>query len=258
MRTINLNGYIDEEVWYGDEITPSALHEALYGANNANTDDVRIVLNSYGGSCNAATRMFDDVRAYPGAVHLIISGTAASAASVLSLSADRVEMTPGSLLMIHNPSVVAWGNEADLTEAIQLLRACKESILNVYAGKSYRSRDELSAMMDDTTWMDANQALTDGFIDGIVEDFPMNGPENSIAPRVVNREEAEAKVRAWLERSRPSRRRAEDGVPDMNKKTTPVTQEAEQVVTKPEITGTPVAQLQKRLGLIMPVERRRM
>ena len=22
MRTINLNGYIDEEVWYGDEITP--------------------------------------------------------------------------------------------------------------------------------------------------------------------------------------------------------------------------------------------
>ena len=31
LRTINLNGYIDEEVWYGDEITPAMLHDALYG-----------------------------------------------------------------------------------------------------------------------------------------------------------------------------------------------------------------------------------
>ena len=63
MRTISLNGYIDEEVWYGDEITPGYLHDELYGTSNANADDVRIVLNSYGGNCNAATRMFDDVRA---------------------------------------------------------------------------------------------------------------------------------------------------------------------------------------------------
>ena len=51
MRTINLNGYIDEEVWYGDEITPSMLHDALYGENSEFSDDVRIILNSYGGSC---------------------------------------------------------------------------------------------------------------------------------------------------------------------------------------------------------------
>ena len=76
MRTINLNGYIDEEVWYGDEITPSMLHDALYGENNEFSDDVRIILNSYGGSCNAAVRMHDDIRAYPGRVHLVISGTA--------------------------------------------------------------------------------------------------------------------------------------------------------------------------------------
>ena len=66
MRTINLNGYIDEEVWYGDEITPAMLHDALYGENGEFSDDVRIILNSYGGSCNAAVRMHDDIRAYPG------------------------------------------------------------------------------------------------------------------------------------------------------------------------------------------------
>ena len=94
MRTINLNGYIDEEVWYGDEITPSMLHDALYGENGEFSDDVCIVLNSYGGSCNAAVRMHDDIRAYPGRVHLVISGTAASAATVLSAAADTLEMTP--------------------------------------------------------------------------------------------------------------------------------------------------------------------
>lgn len=286
LRTINLNGYIDEEMWYGDEITPGSLHEALYGENNANTDDVRIILNSYGGSCNAATRMFDDVRTYPGNVHLIVSGTAASAASVLSLAANRVEMTPGSLFMIHDPSVVAWGNENDLSEAIQLLRACKESILNVYAGKSYRSRAELSDMMRQTTWMDAKQALADGFIDAIADDLPINGPANCAVPHVVDRAEAEKKVAAWLERSRPQRRiaadmclTAEHSQPQTEQTSTLSESSDASEVTghtdapraphtdtpeftphtepKPELSGTPVAQLQKRLGLLMPIEKRR-
>ena len=136
MRTINLNGYIDEEVWYGDEITPAMLHDALYGENSEFSDDVRIILNSYGGSCNAAVRMHDDIRAYPGRVHLVISGTAASAETVLSAAADTLEMTPGSLYMIHDPSTVAWGNERDFGEAIALLKACKESILNIYSRRS--------------------------------------------------------------------------------------------------------------------------
>lgn len=66
MRELNLNGYIDDESWFGDEITPDGLHEQLYGKENNAMDDVHIRLNSYGGSCNAATGMFDDIRAYPG------------------------------------------------------------------------------------------------------------------------------------------------------------------------------------------------
>ena len=169
MRTINLNGYIDEEVWYGDEITPAMLHDALYGENGEFSDDVRIILNSYGGSCNAAVRMHDDIRAYPGKVHLVISGTAASAATVLSAAADTLEMTPGSLYMIHDPSTVAWGNERDFSEAIALLKACKESILNIYSRRSPIDRGTLAAMMTATTWMDAGAALAQGFIDGVAD-----------------------------------------------------------------------------------------
>ena len=121
MRTVELNGYIDEEAWFGDEVTPESLHALLYPEGADAQEDLRIILNSYGGSCNAAVRMFDDLRAYPGNVHIIVSGTAASAATVLATAADRLEMTPGSLWMIHDPSVAAWGNERDLEEAVRLL-----------------------------------------------------------------------------------------------------------------------------------------
>ncbi|MDO4548826.1 MAG: Clp protease ClpP [Clostridia bacterium] len=222
MREINLNGYIDDDIWFGDEITPESLHEALYGEDGGNTDDVSIRLNSYGGSCNAATRMYDDIRAYPGNVHITISGTAASAATVLSMASDRLEMTPGSLYMIHDPSIVAWGNERDLLDSINLLRACKESILNVYARRCRKPRDEISAMMSATTWMDAQTALAGGFIDAITGDEQVPGAINAAKSRVADRAEAEAKVWAWLDRHKPRNakhsRTTNDGVDVSNEK----------------------------------------
>lgn len=203
MREINLNGYIDDEVWFGDEITPESLHESLYGANNEYADDVHIRLNSYGGSCNAATRMYDDIRAYPGKVLLTVSGTAASAATVLSMAANKLEMTPGSLWMIHDPSTVAWGNERDLMGAIDLLRACKESILNVYGKRCRKKREDIAAMMTATTWMDAQSALSNGFIDSIVDDEQFGLLANSSQPRSVDLKEAKEKVQAWFDRHKP-------------------------------------------------------
>ena len=60
LREIHLNGYIDDAEWFGDEITPESLLEMLYPPGEARRTDLRIILNSYGGSCNAAVRMFDD------------------------------------------------------------------------------------------------------------------------------------------------------------------------------------------------------
>ena len=258
MRELSLNGYIDDEVWFGDEITPESLHEALYGKENRLADDVHIRLNSYGGSCNAAVRMYDDVRAYPGSVRITVSGTAASAATVLAMAADRLEMTPGSLWMIHDPSVVDWGNERELMDSIRLLQACKESILNVYQRRCRQSRQEVAAMMSATSWMDAQSALQYGFIDAISEDGKPSAPENA-GERRANLDFAKAKVQAWQDRHKPRLSRAEkqettgenqpvddsDGIP----------QNAADVAP-PEPSGIPVTQLQKRLGLLMPASRR--
>ncbi len=199
MREINLNGYIDDEAWWGDELTPDALHESLYGQKNDLADDVHIRLNSYGGSCNAATRMYDDLRAYPGKVHITVSGTAASAATVLVQAADVLDITPGSLFMIHDPSTGVHGNVRDLMDAIRLLEASKESILNVYQTRSKKSRSKLSEMMTATTWMDAREALENGLVDAIVENT-VGGTQDAAAFRTVNRADAEKAVQAWVDR----------------------------------------------------------
>ena len=233
MRDIHLNGYIDDEAWFGDEITPEALHGMLYPEGEEAQGDLRIFLNSYGGSCNAAVRMFDDLRAYPGSVHIIVSGTAASAATVLAMAADRLEMTPGSLWMIHDPGVMVWGNERDLEEAVRLLRACKESILNVYGRRCRKSRDEIGAMMRDATWMDAGPALQDGFIDGIAD--AGSGFPDAAFSHETSLAEARAKAQNWLDRWRPAR--------------------AASAAQAPQTPGTPVIQLQKRLALITPTKR---
>lgn len=246
MREINLNGYIDEDVWYGDEITPDALHEALYGSENQYTDDVHIRLNSYGGSCNAATRMFDDIRAYPGNVSITISGTAASAATVLSMAANRLEMTPGSLFMIHDPSILAWGNEKDFLESIQLLRACKESILNCYAIRCRLDRSVIFAMMTATTWMDATAALQHGFVDAVSDGSV--GVTNADGGHAVNRKDAEARVQAWFDRHKPQTAHHKAGA-EHTASTVSVEEQPEQN------NCTPVAQLHKRMSLIKPNNR---
>ena len=277
MREITLNGYIDEDVWFGDEITPKALHDMLYTEEQA--DDVHIRLNSYGGSCNAAVRMHDDIAAYPGHVSITVSGTAASAATVLAMAADTLEMTPGSLWMIHDPSMIAVGNEADLTAAIELLRTSKDSIINVYEKRCTLPRKDIAKMMRNTTWMDANEALENGFIDRITE--------NSIPEAVVNcavpRDVAEKKVMLWLERHRAiavhndrrgeeeSRENAEapggtgPEIPEIPPEAVSPAEQPEtggnegniqpdRILEQRKPDGTPVSQLKKRLALIMPRE----
>lgn len=279
MREIILNGYIDDEVWFGDEITPENLHAVLYDDSKNRTEDVHIRLNSYGGSCNAAVRMHDDIAAYPGKVNITVSGTAASAATVLCMAADHLEMTPGSLWMIHDPSIMAIGNVRALKDAIHLLEACKESILNVYSARIRITREQASAMMTKTTWMDAQTALEDGFIDSILT-VKQAGPQDSI----ISQPDAEKKVQMWIDRhntaasirnnhiplkegvlheaqDRPST--AEQASQMAEETQEPSASAAEEVPTasppvdQPQTLinpGTPISQLQKRLALIMPPE----
>ena len=137
---------------------------------NAGSGPVVIWLNSPGGDCLAASQIYAMLLDYKDEVIVKIDGLAASAASVIAMAADEVYMAPTALMMIHNPATLAFGDHGDMQKAIDLLEEVKESIINAYELKTHLSRDELSRMMEEETWMNANKAIELGFADKLLTD----------------------------------------------------------------------------------------
>ena len=105
---------------------------------------------------------------YPHDVTVQIDGMAASAASVIAMAGTRVQMSPTSMMMIHNPFTMAMGDSEEMRKAIQLLDEVKESIINAYEIKTGQSRTKLSHLMDSETWMNAWKAKELGFCDEVM------------------------------------------------------------------------------------------
>jgi ATP-dependent Clp protease protease subunit len=127
-------------------------------------------MNSPGGDCIAASRIYAMLADYAEHITVKIDGIAASAASVIAMAGTKVLMAPTALMMIHNPITLAYGNHQDMQKAIGLLDEVKESIINAYEIKTTLSRTRLGHLMDSETWMNANKAMELGFADGILED----------------------------------------------------------------------------------------
>ena len=163
-RILELNGTIAEESWFDDDVTPQLFKDEL----NSGTGDITVWINSPGGDCVAAAQIYNMLTNYKGKVTVKIDGIAASAASVIAMAGDTVLVSPVSMLMIHNPATIAWGDHAQMQKAIDMLSEVKESIINAYVLKTGLSRPKLSHLMDAETWMDANKAVELGFADEIM------------------------------------------------------------------------------------------
>lgn len=163
-RTLVLNGTIAEESWFDDDVTPQLFKEELY----AGTGDITVWINSPGGDCVAAAQIYNMLTEYKGNVTVKIDGIAASAASVIAMAGSKVFMSPVSMMMIHNPATIAWGDHAEMQKAIDMLAEVKESIINAYEIKTGMSRTKLAHLMDAETWMDANKAIELGFADAMI------------------------------------------------------------------------------------------
>ena len=176
-RVLELNGTIAEESWFDDDVTPQLFKEEL----NAGNGDITVWINSPGGDCVAAAQIYNMLSNYAGKVTVKIDGIAASAASVIAMAGDKVLVSPVSMMMIHNPATIAWGDSAEMQKAVAMLDEVKESIINAYEIKTGLDRRKLSKLMDAETWMDANSAVEYGFADEIMQ---RNTAEDMAVPTV--------------------------------------------------------------------------
>ena len=118
------------------------------------------------------------LRSYPGDVTVKIVGIAASAASVIAMAGDTVEISPTAQIMIHNVSTQVNGDHNTLLHEAGVLEGFNKSIASAYVHKTGKALDDLLALMNKTTWFDAESALNHGFVDKIMF-------TNEVAPTLV-------------------------------------------------------------------------
>ena len=163
-RILRLEGPIDEDNFWGDTVTPDDFRDDL----EAEEGNVTVWINSPGGNVFAAAQIYTMLCDHKGKITVKIDAIAASAASVIAMAGDRVLMSPVAMLMIHDPMTIAMGNAKDMEKAISTLNEVKASIINAYQKKTGLSRNKISQLMEDETWMNAKKAVDMGFADGIL------------------------------------------------------------------------------------------
>ena len=176
VRILTMRGPISDETWFGDEVTPGEFRAEL----NEGSGPVAAWIDSPGGDVFAAAQIYNMLRDYKDTVDVHIDSLAASAASVIAMAGKTVEISPTGYLMIHNPSMMAWGDSAEMTRAKNMLDEVKEGIINAYEAKTGLPRQQLSDMMDAETWLSAKKAVELGFADKIM--FEGEGePDNMVS-----------------------------------------------------------------------------
>lgn len=188
-RELRLEGEISSEVWWGNELTPADFRDQL----NAGSGDITVWINSPGGDVFAAAEIYTMLKEYAnrhGSVTVKIDAIAASAASVIAMAGDIVQMSPVAMLMIHDPMTLAYGNEQDMSQAISVLKQVKESIINAYKAKTGLSHNKIAELMSNETWMNAKMAVELGFADEVLYSKKIEEPEKE-EPEKEEQEEPE-------------------------------------------------------------------
>lgn len=165
-----IDGVISSDSWWGDEVTPEFVRNEI--KKQANGKPLTIVINSPGGEVFAGAAIYNALRTYEGKKTVRVDGVAASMASVIAMVGDEIIMSPGSTMMVHRPSVLAWGNAKDLKDAIKMLEEIEDTILPIYEKRTGKTRDEVFTLLDETTWMSADKAVELGFADKVDENEP--------------------------------------------------------------------------------------
>ena len=156
----------DGERWFESDVVPGM----VIGWLAKQDGDIEININSNGGDVAGGLAIANAIKAYSkGKKTCNVLGVAASMASVIACAGDELKMGQGAFLMVHNPWTVTMGNAEELRKDAETLDKMRDSILSFYQSKAYgRPADDLKALMDAETWLNAEEAREAGFL---VDDY---------------------------------------------------------------------------------------
>ena len=170
--TITMYDMIGSDGW-SDGVTAKRIGAAL---RSIGSRDVTVSINSPGGDFFEGLAIYNLLREHPHKITVKVVGLAASAASVIAMAGDEIQVAKSGFLMVHNAWSVVIGNRHDLREAATVLDQFDASMADLYSAAAGITKEEAAALMDAETWMGGQAAVDAGFAtallsaDEVVED----------------------------------------------------------------------------------------
>lgn len=165
-----IGDWIDD--YYGYGVTARTFVEQLAQLSDS-VKTIRVHINSPGGDVFGAVNIANALREQQASkgrtVETIVDGLAASAATIIMMAGSTVRVADNALVMVHNPWSIGIGNSADMRKLADDLDTVRNTIIATYKWHSALTEEALGALMDAETWMDADEALANGFATEKVE-----------------------------------------------------------------------------------------
>lgn len=158
--------YVYDAIGGWDGIQASNFVKSIGAIQKSN---IHLRINSPGGDVFDARAIKTALDQHPAKVTAFVDGVAASAASFLMLAADEIKIAPGAFVMIHNPWGFAMGDSKEMRATADLLDQVGAAIRNDYSARTGLDDSVLAQMMNDETWMSAEDAVAKGFADSIMK-----------------------------------------------------------------------------------------
>ncbi|AZW31510.1 ATP-dependent Clp endopeptidase, proteolytic subunit ClpP [Bordetella bronchiseptica GA96-01] len=200
-RSISIYDVIGYDWWTGEGVTMKRIASAL---RSLGAGPVTVNINSPGGDMFEGLAIYNLLREHKGEVTVKVLGLAASAASVIAMAGDKVEIARAGFFMIHNCWVVASGNRHDLREFADWMEPFDASMADIYTTRTGLKLADVQKQMDGETWIGGSSAVEQGFADELLASDQVGKSESKASASAVRRVEAAIRA-AGLPRSEAQR-----------------------------------------------------
>ncbi|MFA5130412.1 MAG: head maturation protease, ClpP-related [Patescibacteria group bacterium] len=178
---IAILGDITSTKWFDEDFTPIEMRQQLEALGDIKQLD--IFINSGGGDVFAGQAIYSMLKRSKAEKTVYVEGIAASIASLIAMAGDKIIMPANSMMMIHNPYALVYGNANEMRKMADTMDKVREAMLNVYEARSNLKADKLIEMLDAETWLTAQEAMYYGMADEIQMDVQIAA---SINDRFIN------------------------------------------------------------------------
>lgn len=186
LRVNKVNDDIAEVFVYGDIggwMDGIGADEFARELKSLKVTEITARINSGGGSVFEGQAIYNSLVNHPAKVNVVIDGIAASIASVIAMAGDNISITEGSHIMVHKPLSMNVGNADSMRKEAEVLDSLESGIIDIYAARTGKSRDQLEKWVANETWFKGAAAVDAGFADSVI---PAKRKENFAKSNILN------------------------------------------------------------------------